>query len=246
MCHCKFCCCSVTPKVLLSTYWLCCWCLLIICEPGRINGRISSASLHHRSYQFPVHSILIPIMKVPLLGHIELYAFKSAQQIALTPRHNPLKPVGHFMYISVKHIESSTFAHTVYFSSTRISTQAAIISPHKNHSLVSITKKECVYCAVGAESLNIYLFKLILQILSLNCFTALFTQHAMRIAILSSVTSMALQYFQYYLIKGMIFEKKVTEPKMCVLIFFTNFVWNISHSKKNGARCYRKCILVFM
>ena len=28
--------------------------------------------------------------------------------------------------------------------------------------------------------------------------------------------------------------------------FSTTFVWNISHSKKNWARCDRKCILVFM
>ena len=31
----------------------------------------------------------------------------------------------------------------------------------------------------------------------------------------------------------MIFEKKVTERKMCVLISSANFDWNISHSKKN-------------
>ena len=37
----------------------------------------------------------------------------------------------------------------------------------------------------------------------------------------------------HYLINGLIFErKKVTEHKMCVLIFYTAFVWNISHSKK--------------
>ena len=86
---------------------------------------------------------LMPIMKVPLLGHIELYAFKSTQQIALNPRHNPLKPIGHFMYIQFTHIESSTSAHRVYFCSPRISTQAAIISPHNDHSLVSIKNKEC-------------------------------------------------------------------------------------------------------
>ena len=33
--------------------------------------------------------------------------------------------------------------------------------------------------------------------------------------------------------------------KMCVLIFSTTFVWNISHSK-NWTRLERKCILVFM
>ena len=42
------------------------------------------------------------------------------------------------------------------------------------------------------------------------------------------------------------FRKNVTEHKMCVLIFSTPFVWNISHSKKNWARYDQKCILVCM
>jgi len=41
--------------------------------------------------------------------------------------------------------------------------------------------------------------------------------------------------FPQYLITGTIFEKKVTEHKMCVWIFSTPFVWNISHSKKKWA-----------
>jgi len=32
---------------------------------------------------------------------------------------------------------------------------------------------------------------------------------------------------------------------MCVLIFFTTFVWNISHSKNKWARCDKNCILGF-
>ena len=48
--------------------------------------------------------------------------------------------------------------------------------------------------------------------------------------------------FPHYLINGDVFEKKVTEHKMCVLIFS-----NISHSKKNSARlnfkkfCWSSC-----
>jgi len=42
------------------------------------------------------------------------------------------------------------------------------------------------------------------------------------------------------------FLEKVTEFKMCVLIFPTAFVGNISHSKKNSAKYYQKCIQVFM
>jgi len=41
-------------------------------------------------------------------------------------------------------------------------------------------------------------------------------------------------------------KKKVTEQKMCVLIFYTNFVLNISHSKKKWARYDRESVLVFM
>ena len=42
------------------------------------------------------------------------------------------------------------------------------------------------------------------------------------------------------------FRKRVTEHKLYVLTFSTTFFWDISHSKKNSARCYHKCVLVFM
>ena len=41
-------------------------------------------------------------------------------------------------------------------------------------------------------------------------------------AILSTVAYPAALYFAHYLIKSTIFEKKVIEHKMCVLIFSTN------------------------
>ena len=45
-------------------------------------------------------------------------------------------------------------------------------------------------------------------------------------------------------INGTIFgKKKVTENRMCVFIFSTTFVWNISHSKKKWERNGTKYIL---
>ena len=63
-------------------------------------------------------------------------------------------------------------------------------------------------------------------------------------AILSSVACPTLLRFSTLSHKLLDFRKKVTEYKMCILIFSTNFVSNISHSKKNWARCDQKCILV--
>jgi hypothetical protein len=40
------------------------------------------------------------------------------------------------------------------------------------------------------------------------------------------------------------FRKKVTEYKMCALMFSITFVWIISHSKKKWARYDQKCVSV--
>ena len=76
-------------------------------------------------------------------------------------------------------------------------------------------------------------------------FVALIIQQAMRMRriILPSVACLALPYFSTLSHKLHDFrkKKKVTEYKMCVLTFSTNFVWNISHSRKNSARRYHKC-----
>ena len=52
--------------------------------------------------------------------------------------------------------------------------------------------------------------------------------------LLSSVAGLALSYFSKLSYNGTIFGKnKIIELKICVLIFCTTFVLNISHSKKN-------------
>jgi hypothetical protein len=48
----------------------------------------------------------------------------------------------------------------------------------------------------------------------------------------------ALPYFSKLVHKLHDFRGKVTEHKMCVMIFSTTFIWNISHSKKNSVSCY--------
>jgi len=57
----------------------------------------------------------------------------------------------------------------------------------------------------------------------------------------------SLPHFPHYLTKSTIFEwgGEITEHKMCVLIFSTTFVWNISHSGKNQSQLYHKCTQVF-
>jgi hypothetical protein len=54
--------------------------------------------------------------------------------------------------------------------------------------------------------------------------------------------------FSTLLHKRHAFRKKITLPKMCLLIFSTTFVWSISHSQKKWARYDQQCtsILVFM
>jgi predicted histidine transporter YuiF (NhaC family) len=77
---------------------------------------------------------------------------------------------------------------------------------------------------------------------------ALVIQHAkrMRRMVLSNVAGLAVPYFSTLSHKFYDFRKNVIERKMWVLIFSKNCVWNISHSKKNSARCYNKCAQVLL
>jgi hypothetical protein len=64
-------------------------------------------------------------------------------------------------------------------------------------------------------------------------------------AVLSTVACPA-QHFPALPHKRHDFRKTVIEHNMCVSIFYTIFVCNIFHSKKNWARYDTKCILVLM
>jgi len=79
-------------------------------------------------------------------------------------------------------------------------------------------------------------------------FVDLGIQHAKRMCstMLSSVTCMPLSYFSTLFHKPKDFRERVTEHKMCFVMFSTTLVWNISHSKENSARCYNKCTQVFV
>jgi hypothetical protein len=70
----------------------------------------------------------------------------------------------------------------------------------------------------------------------------------MRHIILSSVACLAVPYFFTLSHKRHDFrnKKKVIDHKMCVFIFSTTFVWNISHPKNNSARYYHKCTQISM
>jgi len=80
-------------------------------------------------------------------------------------------------------------------------------------------------------------------------FVALGIQHAKRMSgiILLSVACQTVPCFSTLSYKSLDFRgKEVTKHKMCVLIFSTTFVRNLSHSKKNWARYYQKYVLLFM
>jgi hypothetical protein len=83
---------------------------------------------------------------------------------------------------------------------------------------INITYSECVFVA------------LIIQ----------HTKHTHR-TILSSVAWLALPHFSTLPQSRHDFRENVVDHKTCVLISYTTFVWNISHSKKNWEGYYHRC-----
>ena len=80
-------------------------------------------------------------------------------------------------------------------------------------------------------------------------FVALGIQHAMRMRHSVICSPSGCTIFCHIIAKKARFSKgggEVIVHKMCILIFPTTFVWNISHSEKKWARYDQKCILVFM
>ena len=86
------------------------------------------------------------------------------------------------------------------------------------------------------------------SILSVCVCLGLGTQHAkrMRPCMFSSVAYLAASHFSSSHKQHHFRGKKVTEHKMCFLIFFTTLICNISHSKQNLARYCHKFKNVFM
>ena len=80
-------------------------------------------------------------------------------------------------------------------------------------------------------------------------FVALGIQYEMRVRhIVICGLFVSTNIFPRCLLNNTIFEKKKKniELKMCALIFYTTFVWNIFHCEKNWASYDQKCVLVFM
>jgi hypothetical protein len=108
---------------------------------------------------------------------------------------------------------------------------------HESLCTCNVEASSCIHCCRGKAIIFIY---------SKHVSVALVNQHAMRtrhIAIcdLSGSTT----FFHIISLTEQLSEKTVTQPRWCVLIFSTKFVWNIFHYRENWARYNQKFILFF-
>jgi hypothetical protein len=125
---------------------------------------------------------------------------------------------------------------------------AAVDLPDSAELKKNKTRNVCIHITLQHIFKTILAVEKQLSITHSQCMSvALVIQHAKRTycIISQSEASLALPCFSTLYHTQHDIWKKVTEHQMCVLIFSTTCVWNISHSKKNSARYYHKCINVF-
>ena len=117
-------------------------------------------------------------------------------------------------------IEAETCCHIVTLNKINIHNTSCVLTC-KSLLLIGTTYSECVS-------------------------VALIIQHAKRMCriVLSFVTCPSLPYFSTLSHKRHDFHKNVIEYKMCILIFPTAFVSNISHNKNNSQRYYHKYVQI--
>jgi len=147
---------------------------------------------------------------------------------SVNPLTSELNPICHFLTLLGAH-------HILHVSRIRIKCN----KPGNVHTYNEIWRRICATIlqwkiTYVLHILSVYLWA---SVSSMQCASTM----------LSSVVCPAVHISPHYLIKGTSFRKKKNiEHKFCVLLFSTTFVWIISHSKKNWAKCYQNVHRVFM
>ena len=128
------------------------------------------------------------------------------------------------------HTHSYIYIYIYIYTHTHTHTHAVYINVRIN---VNIEARSCNHCCRGKEMSTTYAeYVAVALVIKLAM--------RMRCIILLSVASLALQFYSILSHTWYVSQKKVIEH-MCVLIFSTTFVWNISYSNNKWARYYHKC-----